>query len=75
MAFFFYRDTELAGLLFETQMQNLRGVIMQYGSGTNLIQSYGTFQTAYCSIHKYTIPNNMIKKILHVRFIIAGTNL
>jgi len=49
----FYLNTELAGLLSETQIQNLRGLIMQYGSGTNLIQRNDTFETAHCSnIHK-----------------------
>ena len=41
--------TEHAGLLFETQIQNLRGLIMQYGSGANLMQRNDTFETAHCS--------------------------
>jgi hypothetical protein len=49
----FYLNTEHAGLLFETQIQNLRGLIMQFGSGANLIQRNDTFETAHCSnIHK-----------------------
>jgi hypothetical protein len=49
----FYRNTGLAGLLYETRVKNLRGLIMQYGSGTSLIQRNDTFETAHCSnIHK-----------------------
>jgi len=53
-----YVDWLLAGsgwifLLFETQIQNIRGLIMQYGSGTNLLPRNGTIETAHCSnIHK-----------------------
>jgi hypothetical protein len=65
----FYCNAELAALLFDTQIRNPRGLIMQYGSGTNLIQSYGTFQAAHCSnIHKYSIRTNIIKNIACLRY-------